>query len=104
MINMVSTEASANCLIEFSQEVTQNIIDGLLEVNSIYNIYKELFGKNISTKMILYIKGSNNVWGKSVEDLFHITIFPCVGASNHATPPPPYFHTSCKDNEQGVHG
>ena len=45
------------------------------------------FAQKNKTKKVIAVAGSKNVWSKSVEASFHLTIVACVSASGFAVPP-----------------
>ena len=54
----------------------------------IFNMAKTGFSHKNKPRKVLSVTGSKNVWSKSVETSFHMTIVVCVAAYRFSIPPP----------------
>jgi hypothetical protein len=87
VIKRVRAEATECGLRIFFWELSKHSIERKLTADRIYNMDETGFAQNSKSKKVIAIHGSKNVWSKSVEASFHLTIVACVGADGFVVPP-----------------
>jgi len=87
VIKRVRADATEEGLREFFNQLTQIIIEFGVTRERIFNMDETGFAQKSKSKKVIAVKGSKNVWSKSVEASFHLTITACVSASGYVLPP-----------------
>ena len=67
-------------------ELMKNVMERNLSSESIYNMDETGFSQKSKNKKVIAVHGSKNVWSKSVERSFHLTMVCCVSASCFVVP------------------
>ena len=80
MIKRVRDEATEEGLQIFTWELIKHAIGEKMTDDRIFNMDETGFAHNNKTRKFIAVAGSKNVWPKSVEASFHMTIVACVAA------------------------
>jgi DDE superfamily endonuclease len=87
IVKRVRAEASEEGLNTFCLELYKHGMERKFTSNIIFNMDKTGFCQNCMSKKVVAVHGSNNVWSKWADSLFHLTVVACVGANGFAVPP-----------------
>jgi len=71
----------------FFNEFVKHIVERKLSTDRVFNMDETGFAQKSKCKKVIAVHGSKNVWSKSVEASFHLTLVACVGASGFVVPP-----------------
>jgi hypothetical protein len=87
VIKRVRAEATEDGLRTFMWEMSKHVLERGLTSDRIFNMDETGFAQKNKAKKVIAVHGSRNVWSKSVEASFHLTIVACVGANGFVVPP-----------------
>jgi hypothetical protein len=87
VIKRVRAEATEEGLLQFFWEVMKHVIERNLTSDQIFNMDETGFSNKNKTKNVIAVKGSRNVWSKSVEASAHLTVVGAASASGFVVPP-----------------
>ena len=68
-------------------ELLKHVLERKLMDNRLFNMDETGFAQKHKSKRVIAITGSKNMWSKSVEASFHMTIVACVAATGFVVPP-----------------
>ncbi|KAF0729643.1 hypothetical protein AaE_009356 [Aphanomyces astaci] len=67
--------------------VHKTVIENKLTADRIFNMDETAFASRRKSSTVIALKGSQNVWAKTVSPSFHLSIVACVSASGNIMPP-----------------
>ena len=87
VIKRVRSEATEEGLKIFTWEFMKHATKRKMMDDRIFNMEEMVFAHKNRTRKLIAVTGSKNVWLKSVEASFHMTIVSCVSANGFSVPP-----------------
>ncbi len=86
-IKRVRAEAGEDGLMGFFNQLIQAVIEFKLTGDRIFNMDETGFAQKTKSKKVIAVQGSKNVWSKSADANFHLTIVASVNANGFVVPP-----------------
>ena len=87
MIKRVRNEATEEGLLQFYWEYVKHVVERKLSSDRVFNMDETGFFQTKKSKKVVVVRGSRNVWSKTVESSFHLTIVACCAANEFVVPP-----------------
>jgi hypothetical protein len=87
VIKRVRSEATGQDLMIFFTELMKHVIERKVTSDRIFNMDETGFAQKTKSKKVIALKGSRNVWSKSTEASFHLTVVAAGSASGFVVPP-----------------
>jgi hypothetical protein len=72
---------------DFFNKLIKVVIEEKLDADRIFNMDETGFAQRSRSKKVVAVSGSKNVWSKSIDANFHLTIVAAASARGHVLPP-----------------
>ncbi|MEL7340323.1 MAG: transposase, partial [Bacteroidota bacterium] len=86
-ISKARNEVTVDRLRVFFWELSKHIVERNFSADRVFNMDETAFSKSGSNSRVIAVRGSKNIWCKSAEPPFHLTLVASVGADGRVVPP-----------------
>ena len=87
IIKRVRNGVEYNAVVSFFGRCAHAIIEENAGPSRIFNLEETEFVQTITTRKVIAVRGSKNVWSQNVEPGFHLTLVACMFADGFVVPP-----------------